>query len=96
MRLVGLERRATAANKQTNNVNLYIDYCSAFAPVNSCVPHGSALGPMLLFMYIKPLSTIIESHNSFGVDLQLQMSAPTDKMSKLLHYMQSCISDIKA
>ena len=51
-------------------------------------------------MYIKPLSAIIDSHSimhhSFADDLQLQMSAPPDKISELLHSMQSCISDVKA
>ena len=51
-------------------------------------------------MYIKPLSTIVVSHSiihhSFADDLQLQMSAPNDKISELLHSMQSCTSDVKA
>ena len=34
-------------------------------------------------------------HNSYA-DLQLQMSAPADGISELLHSMQSCISDVKA
>ena len=49
-------------------------------------------------MYIKPLSAIIDSHyhTSFiADDLQLQMSAPPDRISKLLHSMQYCISDVK-
>ena len=50
-------------------------------------------------MYIKPLSAIIDSHSiihhSFADDLQLQMSAPPDRISELLHFMQSCISDVK-
>ena len=54
---------------------------------------------MLLTMYINPLSAIIDSHSiihhSFADDLQLQMSAPPDKISELLHSMQSCISDVK-
>ena len=49
---------------------------------------------------ILPLSTIIDSHSfilhSFADDIQLQMSAPPDKISELLHSMQSCLSDVKA
>ena len=55
---------------------------------------------MLFTMYIKPLSANIDSHSfihhSFADDLQLQMSAPRDGISELLHFMQSCISDVKA
>ena len=51
-------------------------------------------------MHIKPLSAIIDSHSiihhSLADDLQLQISAPPDKISELLHSMQSCISDVKA
>ena len=51
-------------------------------------------------MYIKPLSAIMDSHSiihhSFADDLQLQMSAPPDRISELLHSMRSCISDVKA
>ena len=61
---------------------------------------GSVHGPIIFTMYIKPLSAIIDSHSiihhSFADDLQLQMSASPDKISELLHSMQSCISDIKA
>ena len=51
-------------------------------------------------MYIKPLSATIGSHSimhhSFADDLQLQMSAPQNGISELLHSIQSCISDVKA
>ena len=51
-------------------------------------------------MYIKPLTAIIDSHSiihhSFADDIQLQMSAPPDGISELLHSIQSCISDVKA
>ena len=77
-----------------------MSHCSAFAPVHSGVPQGSVLGPMLITMYIEPLSAIIYSHSimhhSFADDLQLQMFAPPDGISELLHSMQSCISDVKA
>ena len=76
------------------------NHCSSFAPDHSGVPQGSVLGPMLLTMHIKPLSAIIDSHpimhHSFADDLQLQMSAPSDKISRQLHSMQSCMSGVKA
>ena len=84
---------------RTHYVSLY-NNCSAFTHVHSGVPQGSVLGPILFIMYIKPLSAIIDSHSiihhSFADDLQLQKSAPPDKISELLHSMQSCISDVKA
>ena len=51
----------------------------------------SVHGPILFTMYIKPLSAIIDSHpiihHSFADDLQLQMSAPPDRIFDLLHSM---------
>ena len=73
------------------------NHWSAFTHVHSGVPQGSVLGPILFTMYIKPLYAIIDSHSiihhSFADDLQLQMSAPPDRISELLHSMQSCISE---
>ena len=55
---------------------------------------------MLFTMYIMPLSAIIDSqsitHNSFADDIQILMSAPHDRISELLHFMQSCICDEEA
>ena len=49
-------------------------------------------------MYIKSLSAIIDSHSitrhSFTDDLKLHV-CPPDKLSELLHSMQSCIYDVK-
>ena len=71
------------------------NHCSAFAPVHSDVPQGSVLGPILFTM-----SVIIDSHSiihhSIADDLQLQMSAPPDGISELLHSIQSCLGDVKA
>ena len=84
---------------RTNYVSLS-NHCSDFAPVQSGDPQGSVLGPMLFTMYTKPLSAIIDSHSfihySFADDLQLRTSAPQDRISELLHSIQSCISDVKA
>ena len=43
-----------------------------------------------------PLLTHTIIRHSFADDLQLQMSASSDKILKPLHSMQSCISDVKA
>ena len=55
---------------------------------------------MLFTMYIRPLSAIIDSHSiihhSFADVLQLQMSAPPNRISELLHCIQSCICDVNA
>ena len=76
------------------------NHCSAFAPVRSDVPLGSVLGPILITMYVKPLPAIIDSHSTihhlFADDQQLQMFAPADSISELLHSIQSCISDVIA
>ena len=41
-----------------------------------------------------PLLTQTLIHHSFADDLQILMSAPTDRISELLHSMQSCICDV--
>ena len=51
--------------------------------------------PYMLSLCLPLLIHTIIRH-SFADDLQLQMSAPPDKISKLLHSMQSCISYVKA
>ena len=87
----------TFLSNPTQCVSLF-NCCSAFAPRNSRDHHASVHGPILLYMYIKVLSTIIDLHSitqhSFANDLPLLMSTLYDKISMLLHSMQSCMSDI--
>ena len=51
-------------------------------------------------MYDKPLSAIIDSHSiihhSFADNMQIQMSAPPDRISEPHHSIQSCMSDANA
>ena len=76
------------------------NHCSVLTHVHSGDPQGSVHGPILFTMHSKPLSAIIDSHSiihhSFADDLQLQMSAPSDRISELLYSMQSCIGDVNA
>ena len=84
---------------RTHYISLY-NHCSAFAPAYSGVHQGSVLGPILFTMYDKPLSAIIDSHSiihhSFADDMQIQMSAPPDRISEPHHSIQSCMSDANA
>ena len=84
---------------RTHYVSL-CNHCSDFAPAHSGVPQRSVLVPNLFTIYIKSLSAIIDSHSikhhSINDDLQIQMSAPPDRISEILHVVLTCISDVKA
>ena len=66
--------------------------------MNSSGPQCSVIGPNHFAMYINALYITIDSHsitpNTFADDLQL--SQFLDKISKLLHPMQSCINNMDA
>ena len=73
-------------------VLLLLLYTQIFLRVHFFALHFS---PCILSLCLPLLiHTII--HHSFADDQQLQMSAPSDKISELLPSMQSCISDVKA
>ena len=63
-----------------------------FLRVQFLAPYFS---PYILSLCL-PLLTHTIIHHSFADDIKLQMSAPPDRISELLHSMQSCISDVKA
>ena len=67
-------------------------YTQVFPRVQFLVLYFS---PCILSLCL-PLLTHTIIHHSFADDLQLQMSAPPDRISELLHSIQSCISDVKA
>ena len=75
------------------------NYCSAFAAVNSAFPQGSELHTFLHILQAIDYHykfTHSTTHHSLADDLEIHMSALPDKISELLHSMQSCIRDIKA
>ena len=51
--------------------------------------------PCTLSLRLEKSDSYSIMHQTFADDLQLQMSAPTDEISMILHSMQSCINDIK-
>ena len=54
----------------------------------------SISGNVLIYLYYALSHSVIR--HSIADDLQLYMSAPSDRISELLHSTQSCISDVKA
>ena len=77
----------------------YHSPCDSRCPTTLCDSGKIVIHATLQCVYFI-VSAIINSqyiiHHSFADDLQLQMSAPPDKISELLHSMQSCIGDVKA
>ena len=75
---------------RTHYVSLF-NHCFAFAPVHSGAPQGSVLGSILFNMYIKPLSTFMDTcsiiHHSLADDSKLQISA---SLTKYPSYFSVC------
>ena len=94
---LGSGEQLRQANKQTLIKIIYRSlffFCSCSL---SCSRGFLALcfSPCILSLCL-PLLIHTITHHSFADDLKLQMSAPPDKISELLHSMQSFASDVKA
>ena len=63
------------------------------------VPQRSVLGPILLILYTKPLTTLIRQHSifnqSFADDIQLYNSCRRDQIDVSIQRLQNCISAVK-
>ena len=73
-------------------VLLLLLYTQVFFTVHFLALHFSPF----IFRLCLPLLTHTIIHHSFADHLKLQMFAPPDEISELLHSMQSCISDVNA
>ena len=64
------------------------------------VPQGSVLGPVLVILYTKPLSNLIERHSissqSFADDTQLLDSCHPDHLDTTVQRMQNCIFEVNS
>ena len=78
-----------------------LDYLSTSVPVNSGVLQDSFRYSILFSTYIKPLSTIIDSHSImhhayFNCRYLLLLTNYRSYSMSMIHSMQSCICDINA
>ena len=81
------------------------NHCSAFAPVHTGFPQGSFLGPMLLTMYIKPLSATIANAQipfkqsvknlGFTLDCHLTMNARVSNIARTCYFELRRLASIR-
>ena len=68
-----------------------------YTKVSYAVPKGSILGPILLILYILPLSNIRKhaiNFHCYADDTKLYLSLKTNETNRLAKF-QDCLKDIK-
>uniref|UniRef100_A0A3Q3J5H2 Reverse transcriptase domain-containing protein n=1 Tax=Monopterus albus TaxID=43700 RepID=A0A3Q3J5H2_MONAL len=74
------------------------DFSSTIAPLTSGVPQGSILAPLLFYLYMSPLGSVISRHNVhfhfYADDIQIYVPLTLGDSGALI-LLQNCIRDIK-
>ncbi|KAK7477996.1 hypothetical protein BaRGS_00030754 [Batillaria attramentaria] len=69
------------------------------APLRIGVPQGSVLRPVLFYLYVHPLLSIVDSHSmshhGYADDTQLYKCSRVSQVPAIIQDVSNCISDVK-